>query len=172
MHEVIPIFDIISRAIDENMADLTLPPAVRVAAARGRKMLDKYYGLTDDTIVYRIAMCTSLSLVREHIQLTYSHYAVLHPRYKASYFSKAGWPRDWISTAEEILRNEWDSNYKPTVTPRDSISVAVSFFWLINAAYVTYFTITFSHRPRRAINTSTVSMRSTMRLPVTRSMNG
>jgi hypothetical protein len=138
VHEVIPIFNIISRAIDENISDLTLPPAVRVATARGRKMLDKYYGLTDDTIVYRIAMCTSLSLVRKHIQLTYSHYAVLHPQYKALYFSKAGWPHDWILTAEEILRNEWNSNYKPTVTPRDNISIAVSFFWLINAAYVTY----------------------------------
>ena len=60
VHEVIPIFDIISCAIDKNVADPTLPPAVHVAAAQGRKMLDKYYGLTDDTIVYRIAMCTLL----------------------------------------------------------------------------------------------------------------
>jgi hypothetical protein len=166
VHEVIPIFDIISRTIDENMANLTLPPAVCVAATRGRKMLDKYYGLTDNTIVYRIAMCTSLSLVCKHIQLMYSHYAVLHPRYNALYFSKAGWPRDWILVAEKILQNEWNSNYKLTVTPRDNISVVVSFFWLINAVYVTYFTVTFLHRPCRTINTLTVSMRSTMRLSV------
>jgi hypothetical protein len=56
VHEVIPIFDIISRALDDHIGDVTLPPAVRVAAVRGRTMLNKYYGLTDDSIVYRIAM--------------------------------------------------------------------------------------------------------------------
>jgi hypothetical protein len=34
-----------------------MPPAVRVAAAQGHTMLDKYYELTDSLIVYRIAMC-------------------------------------------------------------------------------------------------------------------
>jgi hypothetical protein len=56
VHEVIPVFDIISRALDDHIGDVTLPTAVRVAAARGRTMLNKYYGLTDDSIVYRIAM--------------------------------------------------------------------------------------------------------------------
>ena len=59
VHEVIPIFDIVSRALDEHVSDITLPPSVRVAASRGRAMLNKYYGLTDDSIVYRIAMCKS-----------------------------------------------------------------------------------------------------------------
>jgi hypothetical protein len=39
----------------------TLPPAVRMAATRGRAMLNKYYGLTDDSMVYRIAMCMFIS---------------------------------------------------------------------------------------------------------------
>jgi hypothetical protein len=56
VHEVIPIFDIISRALDDHVGDGSLPSAVRVAAARGRTLLNKYYGLSDDSIVYRIAM--------------------------------------------------------------------------------------------------------------------
>jgi hypothetical protein len=32
-------------------------PVVRAAARRGRAMMNKYYGLTDDSIMYRVAMC-------------------------------------------------------------------------------------------------------------------
>jgi hypothetical protein len=59
IYEVIPLFDIITRALNEYKDDLTLPPVIRIAAARGRTMLNKYYGLTDDSIIYRITMCTS-----------------------------------------------------------------------------------------------------------------
>ena len=33
IHEVIPLFDIITRALDEYKGDLTLPPVIRIAAA-------------------------------------------------------------------------------------------------------------------------------------------
>jgi len=59
LHHVIPVFDIITRALDDHYGDLTLSPAVHMAALCGRTMLDKYYGLTDDSIVYRVAMCKS-----------------------------------------------------------------------------------------------------------------
>ena len=36
-----------------------LPPVVRHAALRGYYMVNKYYTLTDDSIVYRIAMSMS-----------------------------------------------------------------------------------------------------------------
>ena len=35
VHEVIPIFNIIARALDDHADDATLPPAVHMAAARG-----------------------------------------------------------------------------------------------------------------------------------------
>ena len=57
IHEVILIFNIIMRTLDEHAEDLTLPPAVRMAAVCGRVMLNKYYGLTDDSIIYQIGMC-------------------------------------------------------------------------------------------------------------------
>ena len=63
VHQVIPLFDGITRALDNHAQDMTNAPAVRMAAVRGRKMLDKYYGLTDDSIVYRLAMCKSYCLI-------------------------------------------------------------------------------------------------------------
>ena len=57
VHTVIPIFDIITRALDDHISDGTLPSAVRMAAWWGRAMLNKYYGLTDKSIIYRVAMC-------------------------------------------------------------------------------------------------------------------
>lgn len=56
IHEVIPFMDLLTEHVDEFIADETLHPAVRGAAKRGRAILDKYYTLTDTTIVYRIAM--------------------------------------------------------------------------------------------------------------------
>ena len=113
VHNVIPLFDIITRALDDHIINDTLPSAIRMAAWRGRAMLNKYYGLTDDSIIYRIAMCMCvLDLVLWRNSYTFLP-TVLHPRYKSSYFHKAGWPRSWITTAEDLLCAEWDANYKP-----------------------------------------------------------
>ena len=57
LHEVIPIFDILTQALDDFIDDENKLPAVRAAARRGRAMLNKYYGITDGSIMYRIAMC-------------------------------------------------------------------------------------------------------------------
>jgi hypothetical protein len=121
LHHVIPVFDIITRALDDHSSDLTLSPAVRMAAFRGRTMLDKYYGLTDDSIVYRVAMCKSNISICCHE--AHVNKLVLHPRYKSSYFHKAGWPREWITTAENILRAEWNTNYKPKTIEADDTSL-------------------------------------------------
>ena len=57
---MIPLFDIITRKLDGFVDDPTLHPCVHVAAARGRTMLNKYYGLSDDSIMYQVAMCKLL----------------------------------------------------------------------------------------------------------------
>ena len=56
VHEVIPIFNIITQALDKHAEDLMLPPAVHMAAVCGCIMLNKYYGLTNDSIIYWIGM--------------------------------------------------------------------------------------------------------------------
>ncbi|KAJ3511231.1 hypothetical protein NMY22_g15715 [Coprinellus aureogranulatus] len=95
IHEVIPFIDGLTSYFDTVIDNQALHPAVRHAAMRGLKMLNKYYGRTDDSIVYRIAM-------------------MLHPRYKTQYFVKAGWDASWIEEAKTIIRNEWRDHYKPS----------------------------------------------------------
>ena len=53
---MIPTFDIITTALEDNIDKDTLPLVVRHAALRGYLMLNKYYSLTDESVVYRIAM--------------------------------------------------------------------------------------------------------------------
>jgi hypothetical protein len=56
VHQVIPIFDIITSALDDYIDSDDLELAVRHAAHRGMLMLNKYYALADNSIVYCIAM--------------------------------------------------------------------------------------------------------------------
>lgn len=56
IHQVIPIFDIITTALEDTIDKEALPLVVRHAALRGYYMVNKYYTLTDDSAVYRIAM--------------------------------------------------------------------------------------------------------------------
>jgi hypothetical protein len=56
LHLVIPIFDILTHVLDDFIDDQEKYPAVRAAARRGRAMLNKYYGLLDESIMYCIAM--------------------------------------------------------------------------------------------------------------------
>jgi hypothetical protein len=132
VHQVIPLFDGITCALDDHANNSAYALAVRMAAARGHTMLNKYYGLTDDSIVYRIAMCALINITI--VLCSYIYCTVLHPRYKSTYFQKAGWPREWIQTAEDLLQKEWETNYKPST----SVSVqdtAVHFY--LHPSYVT-----------------------------------
>jgi hypothetical protein len=56
IHEVIPIFDIITGAMDEFIDNTRCPLVIRTAALRGLTMMNKYYALTDESVVFRIAM--------------------------------------------------------------------------------------------------------------------
>lgn len=56
VHEIIPYLDVLTHHVDDFAWDEELAPCVRAAAKRGRAILDKYYQLTDDSIIYRIAM--------------------------------------------------------------------------------------------------------------------
>ena len=62
IHQVIPIFDIITTALEDTIDNDTLPLVVRHAALQGFFMLNKYYSLTDESIVYRVAMSTCFDL--------------------------------------------------------------------------------------------------------------
>lgn len=59
VHEVIPYFDLLTGHVDRAKLNTQFSPVIRAAAERGRRMLDKYYSFTDDSIVYRIAISLS-----------------------------------------------------------------------------------------------------------------
>ena len=85
-------------------------------------MLNKYYGLSDDSIMYQVAM-RKLLIISFLVQSKFP-FAVLHPRYKSAYFIKAGWPSDWIKTAEDLLRTQWREYYKSASVATDDIPSA------------------------------------------------
>ncbi|EIW51479.1 uncharacterized protein TRAVEDRAFT_87359, partial [Trametes versicolor FP-101664 SS1] len=93
VQDVIPYMDILTNLVDKFRKDEKLAPSVRAAAQRGRVILDKYYTLTDETIIYRLAM-------------------ILHPGHKLRYFRDENWPEEWITEAVELLRAEWRAYYK------------------------------------------------------------
>lgn len=62
IHEVIPIIDVLTETLEDAVADMSLKPSVRVGAARGLAVMNKYYSLTDRSIMFRCAMCMSFSL--------------------------------------------------------------------------------------------------------------
>ena len=39
-------------------------------------------------------------------------FLVLHPQHKLDYFRAAGWPSEWIETAEALARDKFDRTYK------------------------------------------------------------
>ncbi|KAL1937047.1 hypothetical protein VTO73DRAFT_15573 [Trametes versicolor] len=101
VHQVIPYIDVLTTHVDTFKKDENILPGLRAASQRGRLILDKYYSLTDDSIVYRIAM-------------------ILHPRYKIQYFKDQDWQEEWIAAAIEITRTEWETYYKPGSRDRDT----------------------------------------------------
>lgn len=69
LHEVIPIIDILTKGLTNTVADEKIIQPVRVAAARGYQVINKYYSLTDESIMYRAAMSTytTASLLTLHV---------------------------------------------------------------------------------------------------------
>ncbi len=115
VHEVIPYMDVLTEFLDRTADQHDLLPIIRAAAQRGRAILDKYYSRTDDSIIYRIAMgsSSSHSSVALSIQLISRLLAVLHPAYKLDYFRRHNWPAAWIKVVEDLVREEWETYYKP-----------------------------------------------------------
>ena len=79
VHKVISIFDNITQTLDAHNNDATFPPAIHIAAAHRHTMLNKHYGLSNDSIVYRIKMCKCCLLQAMSVKLICLCVVVLHP---------------------------------------------------------------------------------------------
>jgi hypothetical protein len=120
--------DLVAACKNENYST-----AIRAALEIGKKLLDKYYSITDNSEVYRIAMSKSFFFYFLGTIYLISC-LVLHPAHKLKYFSKQGWDKAWIDTAEEIVRDEFKRNYaayvvnkgvKASRTPKVSPTLSV-----------------------------------------------
>lgn len=84
--------------------------AIRAALKVGMNLLNKYYSISDNSEVYRIAMGRFIYLFYRHRFINF-FVIVLHPTHKLKYFAKQAWDKDWIKTAEDIVREEFKRNY-------------------------------------------------------------
>ncbi|KAL9932573.1 hypothetical protein V8E36_008690 [Tilletia maclaganii] len=90
------VVGIIFSAIED---DKTRPIAWRKAAERTRKVVSKYYGLTEHSEVYVLAV-------------------LLHPNYRLDFLEAMKWEEDWKTDALTVLRQYYDQFYK--IVPPES----------------------------------------------------
>lgn len=95
--------------------DFASPTIIRASAAKARAVLNKYYAKTDDSKMYQLCMSRLFCLTVFRSILIISFFVVLHPKFKMTYFNKENWQPDWIDTARQLLRDEWNKYYKPTI---------------------------------------------------------
>lgn len=122
LHEVIPYIDKLTTLLENVIASTSASQVVRVAAARGLSVLNKYYSRTDESIMYRCAMRT-LALFFSLIFYVSDMFSVLHPKHKSRYFRQQKWEEEWILVAESVLRTLWETYYKPKDTEHTSVDV-------------------------------------------------
>jgi hypothetical protein len=101
-------------------------PAIVSAMGLARKTMNRYYSKTDSSYVYRIAM-SMYYLVHVDLILTS---LVLHPGLKTEYFHSREWEREWIDTAEELVRTAFSKYKAAVVTSEPQITEATVCFYI------------------------------------------
>ena len=72
IHHVILIFDVVTMALEDHIDNSTLPLVVHHAVLQGYLMLNKYYTLIDDSIVYQVVMSVFFICFSVHL-LAFNH---------------------------------------------------------------------------------------------------
>ena len=102
-------------------------PSLRGAISLGKKLLNKYYAMTDNSHVYWTAMSEWYFFNRRILFIT-CQFLVLHLSHKDRYFETMGWEDDWITTARNIVRDEFEQEYATVKADDDSEESLVCFF--------------------------------------------
>ncbi|KAJ3818160.1 hypothetical protein F5880DRAFT_1458125, partial [Lentinula raphanica] len=90
---VIPAMDAIDEILASGILDTqNLSSPVRHALSIGKKTLNKYYALSDDSHIYRMAI-------------------ILHPSLKVDYLRKARWLDAWVDSAINVTRENWQRTF-------------------------------------------------------------
>ncbi|KAF9062918.1 hypothetical protein BDP27DRAFT_1186921, partial [Rhodocollybia butyracea] len=80
LHQVILTMDILNDKLEKEFNNTACSAVICRAIQRGIIVLDKYYSLTDESIMWKTAM-------------------LLHPRYREKWFHNAKWEGSWVDTA-------------------------------------------------------------------------
>jgi hypothetical protein len=118
---VIPAMDHIDEMLATQSRDSHFEPSIRVALSIAKKTLNSYYDKTDHSETYQIAM-SEHTLYFSLFSTSNYPMLVLHPCHKLRYFENAGWERQWITDAEQILRDEFERSYAGNLSPSDGDS--------------------------------------------------
>ncbi|KIY60926.1 hypothetical protein CYLTODRAFT_363564 [Cylindrobasidium torrendii FP15055 ss-10] len=100
---VIPAMDRIDKifattaAVKSTSSKRSFSPPMHYALAIGKKMMNKYYALSDNSYIYCISM-------------------VLHPSHKLAYFQRLGWDNKWITKAVNITQEVWCRGFPPFIS--------------------------------------------------------
>ncbi|KAG9313575.1 hypothetical protein JVU11DRAFT_5904 [Chiua virens] len=81
--------DHIDEVLITQSRDLMYSAAIQASLGVAKRTLNRYYGLTDSSDVYWIAM-------------------VLHPHHKLKYFKDTHWKQGWINAAETLVQTKFE----------------------------------------------------------------
>jgi hypothetical protein len=103
---IVPTMDRIDTMLSSS-GRTPLAPGVKHALTFARQSMDKYYSKTNLSNVYRIAMGMFIARICSILTDKAIVHTVLHPQLKLKYFQQHGWEKDWVKTAEGIIRDEF-----------------------------------------------------------------
>ncbi|OAV93878.1 hypothetical protein PTTG_27195 [Puccinia triticina 1-1 BBBD Race 1] len=98
LSNIVVFIDQITKHLSTAISGSKYPPALKNACQIGLKITNKYYSLTDNSPLYRIAI-------------------ILHPLFRDKYFKLLRWEPEWIAEAIQLAREMWVTFYKPDPTP-------------------------------------------------------
>jgi hypothetical protein len=124
---VIPAMDHIDKVLTSTSeSPYQFSMAIRAALTIGKKVINKYYNKTDDSEVYRIVMGEQFFFLYHILGLIPDmKHLVLHPRHKLKYFKAQKWDEEWIQTARDIVRDEFERSYKSENISGDDNAIEV-----------------------------------------------
>jgi hypothetical protein len=83
-----------------------LHSSIRKALGLAKKTMNKYYSATDMSNIYCITM--GVFLLNSVSAFLTCIFLVLHPSLKLEYFRSRNWADSWITTAKELVSEEYE----------------------------------------------------------------
>jgi len=97
---------------------------IKLGLELGKRIMNKYYNLTDESEIYRVSIGNFCSLCFSIVTNILN--IVLHPSLKARYFKANKWPQEWEDEAIEITRRIFDEDYKEFGIAKDRSTSSVN----------------------------------------------